>query len=160
MTAADLQRLAPSAPLASGYRFELLERGAVRSLIAALPYFHRSRFMVYASRAMRGSVIDYVRRRRARKRGGEFEIVSLHSNLPEAETDDGLVAQLSGALDALEKVDQRLAECVDLEFFCGFSFTEIARMFEVSERTVQRDWHKARVLLNRLMNDQDEFVAA
>jgi len=122
-------------------------------------YFQRSRFMVYASRAMRGIVIDYVRRRQARKRGGEFEIVSLHTNAPEADAEDALVTQLNGALDTLEKVDKRLAECVDLKFFCGFSFTEIAQIFEVSERTVQRDWQKARVLLNRLINDPDESVA-
>jgi len=119
-------------------------------------YFRKSRFMVYASRAMRGIVIDHVRRRQARKRGGEFEMVSLDSDVPEGDADNILVTRLNGALDLLEKVDKRLAECVDLKFFCGFSFGEIARIFEVSERTVQRDWQKARVLLNRFINQSDE----
>jgi DNA-directed RNA polymerase specialized sigma24 family protein len=51
-------------------------------------------------------------------------------------------------------VDARLAQCVDLRLFCGYSFAEIADLWAVSERTVQRDWDKARVLLNRLISDQ------
>jgi RNA polymerase sigma factor (TIGR02999 family) len=122
-------------------------------------HFHRSRFMVYASRAMRGIVIDYLRRRQARKRGGDFEIVSLQTDAGEAGAEDALIAQLSGALTALEKIDKRLAECVDLKFFCGFSFGEVANILEVSPRTVQRDWQKARVLLNRFINSPDDFLA-
>lgn len=122
-------------------------------------YFHRASFMVYASRAMRGIVIDYLRRRQARKRGGEFEIVSLPTDVTDSGAEDLLITQLNGALTALEKIDKRLAECVDLKFFCGFSFSEVANILEVSERTVQRDWQKARVLLNRFINSPDEFLA-
>jgi RNA polymerase sigma factor (TIGR02999 family) len=122
-------------------------------------YFQRPRFMVYASRAMRGLVIDYVRKKQARKRGGEFEIVSLCTDVTDAAAEDLLITQLNGALNALEKIDRRLAECVDLKFFCGFSFSEVANILEVSERTVQRDWQKARVLLNRFINNPDDFLA-
>jgi len=51
-------------------------------------------------------------------------------------------------------VDAALAECVDLKFFCGFSLDEIARMRSVSERTVQRDWEKARILLHQYLDGQ------
>jgi RNA polymerase sigma factor (TIGR02999 family) len=117
--------------------------------------FERARFLVYAGRAMRGLVIDYLRSRQAQKRGSEFEITALSTNLGGAEDPDANrdVEQLNEALAALERIDARLAECVDLKFFCGFSFVEIARIRNVSERTVQRDWNKARVLLNRLMSD-------
>lgn len=109
------------------------------------------RFLAYASRAMRGLVIDYSRRRRARKRGRQFEITLVGDELP---SDDALrttaeLEQLGDALDTLATVDPALAELVDLHFFCGFTFTEIAALRGVSDRTVQRDWRKARLLLHR-----------
>jgi DNA-directed RNA polymerase specialized sigma24 family protein len=52
-------------------------------------------------------------------------------------------------LDELAKVEPKLAELVDLKFFCGFSFAEIATLSNVSERTVQRKWEKARIYLHR-----------
>jgi len=67
-----------------------------------------------------------------------------------------LLDELNEALESLAKIDARLAECVDLKFFCGFSFNEIAQLRDVSERTVQRDWDKARLLLNRFINDQED----
>jgi RNA polymerase sigma factor (TIGR02999 family) len=113
----------------------------------------RGRFMAYAGRAMRGLIIDYLRNRNAQKRGGAFEITSLPTELPRGSEADVEIEQLNEALDSLAKIDARLAECVDLKFFCGFSFGEIALMRDVSERTVQRDWDKARLLLNRLINN-------
>jgi DNA-directed RNA polymerase specialized sigma24 family protein len=59
------------------------------------------------------------------------------------------LTQLSEALDELAKVDPALAEIVDLKFFCGFSFAEIAGIGGLSERTVQRRWEKARIYLHR-----------
>jgi RNA polymerase sigma factor (TIGR02999 family) len=113
----------------------------------------RPHFMVYASRAMRGLVLDYLRKRQAHKRGGEFEITSLPTTSPEALEEHVWLEELNAALEWLAKTDERLAQCVDLKFFCGFSFSEIAQMHGISERTVQRDWNKARVLLRRFMND-------
>ena len=108
----------------------------------------RARFIAYASRAMRGLVIDFMRERHAQKRGGSFEITRL-------ETAGGDVAsgpaadlgRVSDALDELVTSDPALAEVVDLKYFCGFSFREIAAVRGVSERTVQRDWEKARLIL-------------
>jgi len=61
--------------------------------------------------------------------------------------------RLSDALDELAGLDGRLAELVDLHFFCGYTFAEIAALRGSSERTVQRDWHKARLLLHRALAD-------
>ena len=61
--------------------------------------------------------------------------------------------RLGGALEELAAVDPPLAELVDLRFFCGFSLVEIAALRSVSERTVHRDWAKARVLLHQLIQD-------
>lgn len=117
----------------------------------------RARFMGYAARAMRGLVIDYARRAQARKRGGGVFEITL--------TEDGALAdrdgrgdpeelqRLSDALDELTTLEPLLAQLVDLHFFCGYTFAEIATMRGVSERTVQRDWRKARLLLHHTLTD-------
>jgi RNA polymerase sigma factor (TIGR02999 family) len=109
----------------------------------------RARFMAYAARVMRGLIIDHARNRRAQKRGGQFEITSIGTELPENAIDDRELSQLSDALDELASVDPSLTEIVDLKFFCGFSFSEIAAMQGLSGRTVQRKWDKARIYLHR-----------
>jgi RNA polymerase sigma factor (TIGR02999 family) len=113
----------------------------------------RNRFMAYASRVMRGLIIDYARSRQAQKRGGQFEFTSIGTDVAEAVPDADHLTRLSDALDELAGVDARLARIVDLKFFCGFSFGEIAAMLSVSERTVQRDWEKARIYLHRGLRD-------
>lgn len=119
----------------------------------SLTFPDRGRFLQYASKAMRGLVIEYVRRRGARKRGGDLTFTTLDEEragsndaLPDLET-------VGAAVDSLAQLDSALAELVDLRFFCGFSLVEIAAIRAVSERTVQRDWAKARLLLRRLLDD-------
>jgi RNA polymerase sigma factor (TIGR02999 family) len=125
----------------------------------AVSFANGERFLAYVARAMRGLVIDHMRRRGARKRGGDVIITSLATGQALAPDEVASLAQmerLSTALESLAQVDERLAECVDLKFFCGLSFAEIARMKRVSERTVQRDWDKARMILNRFIIDSPE----
>jgi RNA polymerase sigma factor (TIGR02999 family) len=109
----------------------------------------RARFMAYAARVMRGLIIDYARGRRAQKRGGSFEITSLDDEVARPPADERELSRISAALDELATVDASLAQVVDLKFFCGFSFQEIAALRGVSERTVQRHWEKARIYLHR-----------
>lgn len=122
----------------------------------------RARFLAYASRAMRGLVIDYGRRQRARKRGGEFHITSSGSDAasaglhPPAEP----LEDIGEALDTLAAAAPDLAQLVDLHFFCGFSFAELAELRGVSERTVQRDWRKARLLLYRSLQARSADVGS
>lgn len=114
----------------------------------------RARFFAYAARAMRGLIVDYARERKAQKRGGEFHITSLDTEHAEqAGASDDNLQPLNGALDELAAVEPALAELVELKFFCGFGFAEIASMRGVSERTVQRDWNKARLFLRHVMRD-------
>ncbi len=114
----------------------------------------RARFFAYAARAMRGLIVDHVRERRALKRGGEFQLTTLDADKADAAQPEDDLAPLSDALDALAQSDAALAELVDLKFFCGLSFAEIAAMRAVSERTVQRDWAKARLFLHQLLRDE------
>jgi len=109
----------------------------------------RARFMSYAARVMRGLIIDHARSRHAQKRGGQFELTTFDTGVDEGRVDDRELARVGEALDELAGTDRALAEVVDLKFFCGFSFAEIAAMRGVSERTVQRMWEKARILLYR-----------
>ena len=87
----------------------------------------RGRFMAYACRVMRTLIIDHVRNRKAQKRGGEFQITSLEVDVadPGAEADE--LTRIGDAVDGLAAVDPLLAQIVDLRFFCGFTFAEIAR---------------------------------
>jgi RNA polymerase sigma factor (TIGR02999 family) len=107
----------------------------------------RGRFMAYAGRVMRGLIIDHVRNRLAIKRGGQFELTSLTTNVPDVINDDQELTRISNSLDELARVDSSLSQIVDLKFFCGFSFDEIAEMTGVSERTIYRKWEKARIYL-------------
>lgn len=113
----------------------------------------RAHFMAYASRAMRGLLIDFVRSRLAQKRGGEFHITSLPTEVPAGRAEDVQLEKMNDALEELSVEHPRLAQLVDLKFFCGFSFVEIGELLGISERTAKRDWEKARLLLHRFLKD-------
>ncbi|HEX6644664.1 MAG TPA: ECF-type sigma factor [Gemmatimonadales bacterium] len=115
----------------------------------------RNAFLAYAARAMRGLMIDYVRRRRAMKRGGEFHITSPDSDVPAPGREESpeQLEQLGAALEVLGGVNPGLAQLVDLHFYCGYSFSEIAELRGTSERTVYRDWRRARLLLHRALQE-------
>ncbi len=109
----------------------------------------RARFLAYASRVMRGLIVEHARGRRALKRGGGFEITALPTDVGNRTVDARQLEQITVALDELARVDRALAEIVDLKFFCGFSFAEVAALQGVTERTVQRRWERARIYLHR-----------
>jgi RNA polymerase sigma factor (TIGR02999 family) len=111
-----------------------------------------ARFMGYAARVMRNLIINYARDRQAQKRGGLFVITSLDSDGVKEPADEGQLSEIGEALENLAKVDPELATVVDMKFFCGFSFAEIAAMRNQSERTVQRNWQKARIFLHQELN--------
>lgn len=119
----------------------------------ALAFPDRNRFFGYASRAMRGIVIDYVRTRRAQKRGGDLAFTTLDDQRHGVAEEVRHLETVSAAVEQLADLEPSLAQLVDLKFFCGFTFVEIAGIRGVTERTVQRDWAKARVLLRRFIDD-------
>ena len=111
----------------------------------------RARFMgnVCGSKVMRGLIIDHARERHAQKHGGLFEITSLGTEAMENAVDHRELVRISETLDELGKVEPALAEIIDLKFFCGFTFCEIAAWKGISERTAQRQGEKARIYLHR-----------
>ena len=114
----------------------------------------RARFLGYAARVMRGLIIDLVRERRAQKRGAGFHITQLDTEIADATPDAAELSRLSEVLDELAAHDPRLAEVVDLRYFCGYSIAEIAAQRGSCERTVQRDWEKARLFLYLQLKDE------
>jgi RNA polymerase sigma factor (TIGR02999 family) len=120
----------------------------------ALAFPDRGHFLAYAARAMRHVVIDRARAGAAHKRGGGLDITSLDTQTAESVAEPAMLSDIGVALDELAEVAPELANVVDLKFFCGFGVAEIAAMHGVSERTVQRQWEKARLLLFRALAER------
>jgi RNA polymerase sigma factor (TIGR02999 family) len=119
----------------------------------ALAFPTQAHFLAYAARAMRGLLIDRVRELQAQKRGGGLDITSLDTACAELCPQPELLSSIGDALDELATLEPALAQVVDLKFFCGFSVAEIAALQNCSERTVQRQWEKARLMLYHAMRD-------
>ncbi len=107
---------------------------------------NRAHFLAIASRAMRQVLVDHARRRNASKRGASWDRVTLTD---ERGTADMAPEELLALDEALERLDPRQRQVVECRFFGGMEETEIAQALGVSERTVRRDWVKARAWLYR-----------
>jgi RNA polymerase sigma factor (TIGR02999 family) len=116
---------------------------------AGAAFADQPRFVAYAARVMRGIIIDHARSRSALKRGGEFEFAPLATDFGQEAPDIKELSEIGDALDELLEAEPELAEVVELKFFCGCSFAEIAALQKLSERTVQRKWEKARMYLRQ-----------
>ena len=108
----------------------------------------RRHFFAYAARVMRSVIVDTARARLAARRGGALPDRPLDTEaaIPEG-GDDATVVRVDDALADLAKVNPRLAEVVEMRYFGGLTEAEIAEALGVSDRTVKRDWEKARLLL-------------
>ena len=106
-----------------------------------------AQFFTLVARAMRQILVDYARRREARKRGGDFTWTELSDELPEADRALADVIALDGALDALERVDPDLGALVECHVFAGLPMTDVAALRGISTRTAFREWRKARAFL-------------
>ncbi|MBX3711655.1 MAG: sigma-70 family RNA polymerase sigma factor [Lysobacter sp.] len=116
----------------------------------------RAHFFAYAASAMRSVVVDYARQRLAQKRGGDLHRVT---ELPDdveggLRLDEDMLA-LDTALTKLAGVDVKLAQVVELRYFAGLSEQEIAELMKRSERSIRRDWQKARMFLLASLGGED-----
>jgi RNA polymerase sigma factor (TIGR02999 family) len=108
----------------------------------------RRAFFAYASQVMRSVIVNSVRERLAQKRGGDRQVLTLSTSLgANVAADEEEILQIHEALDDLGQADPRLAQVAQMRYFGGFTDREIAETLEVSERTVERDWEKARLIL-------------
>lgn len=116
----------------------------------------KAHFLAVAATAMRHILVDYARRQRAQKRGGQ----AFHTHLDASSLSNTAVAvemlDLDAALTQLAAFDPRLSQVVELRFFGGLSDKEIARVLDISRRTVGRDWFKARSFLYLVLNEDSQ----
>jgi RNA polymerase sigma factor (TIGR02999 family) len=150
----ELRRLARSR-LASGGRHTLLDTASLvheaflrMQREGSVDPKDRDHFMAYAATTMRSVVIDFVRRRTADRRGGGAEHITLNTQVAESlgASDDEILA-VHDALETLGKVDTRLVQVVEMRYFAGLTDVEIGAALGVTDRTVRRDWERARLLL-------------
>jgi len=136
----DLTLLQTTALVHESY-FRFLKAGQVQII-------DRSHFLSYASRVMRSIIVDFFRERSAKRRGGDDIRVPLDPEIaepvPAGETEAIRVHQ---ALEELSLVSDRLTRVVEMRYFAGMTESEMAEALGVTERTVRRDWEKARILL-------------
>ncbi len=117
--------------------------------LAKLDVTDRAHFLAYASRVMRSVIIDYTRERLAERRGGGAALVTLTTGLGDglAAHTDPEVLRVHEALEELGQIDARLAQVVEMRYYGGMGNSEIALVLDVSLRTVERDWERARLFL-------------
>jgi RNA polymerase sigma factor (TIGR02999 family) len=115
----------------------------------------RRAFFAYASQVMRSVIVDAVRERQAERRGGDVERVTFDTEvadsvMPEGEAE---VLNVHEALEVLAEAEPRLARVVEMRYFGGYTEAEIAQALDVTERTVRRDWEKAKLLLMAMLEE-------
>ena len=113
-----------------------------------LRFEDRNHFLAHAARVMRSVITDIARRSQAERRGGDLAFVTLDTAIGDAvaAADPG-VLEVSEALDELAALDPRLAQVVEMRWFGGLEEADIAAALGLTERTVRRDWAKARAFL-------------
>jgi RNA polymerase sigma factor (TIGR02999 family) len=156
-TYADLRRLARSR-LRAGRRHTLLDTCAlvhesyVRFVKAGqLRIEDRVHFMRWVAQVMRSVIVDFARSRVAARRGGGAASVPFNDELAGAMTGEDEILSVHEALERIAAVDPRMTQVVEMRYFAGLSEPEIAQALGVTERTVRRDWHKARLLLREVL---------
>jgi len=121
---------------------------------AEVDWESRAHFFAIAARAMRQILVDKARRRGAEKRGGNLHRTTLDGNEHAPPKTPEEILALDEALERLDAVDERLRQVVELRFFGGLNEKEIGEALAISERSVQRDWAKARAWLYRELYDE------
>lgn len=114
-------------------------------------WHNEAHFLSVAAIAMRHILVDHARRRIADKRGGAHRVVTLDDNLVATDAQAESLLELHEALEHLATLDERLARVVECRFFGGMTEIQTAEVLGVTERTVRRDWVKARALLYRAL---------
>jgi RNA polymerase sigma factor (TIGR02999 family) len=121
--------------------------------VGALHFESRGHFYAYAARVMRSVIVDLVRERQADRRGGGVADLTLDTVVANglAADDSTEALRVDDALTTLAAVEPRLAQVVELRYFAGLTDLEIAQVLGLTDRTVRRDWDKARLLLRSML---------
>ena len=115
----------------------------------------RTHFLAIAAQAMRRILVDHARRRGAAKRGGKWHRIALDDNrVIESNRDEDVLA-LEDALTKLKELDPRQAQMIELRFFGGLSIAEVAKVMEISKRSVEREWTMVRAWLRQELSTSE-----
>jgi RNA polymerase sigma factor (TIGR02999 family) len=155
---AELRRLA-RAKLADGGHYTLLDTTALvhESYLrlrsgGEIALKDPEHLLAYATKTMRSVIVDYVRRRKAERHGGKAPHTALNSrHIEELGASEDEILDINDSLEVLEGIDPRLVKVVEMRFFGGLTDAEIGRALGVTDRTVRRDWDRARLLLAGLL---------
>jgi RNA polymerase sigma factor (TIGR02999 family) len=163
---ADLRRLAHLRLHHDGGGFALNTTSLVNECylklrsIDGLAEAEHTHFISYASRTMRSIIVDLVRAELAQQRGGDAATVTLTPEIADGVAGDTTIERkfdvmaIDSALTQLKETDGRLAQVVELRYFGGLTFIEIADLLGLPERTIRRDWEKAKLLLLHILRDE------
>ena len=117
-----------------------------------LPGTDRRTFLAYAANVMRSIIVDAARAGLAQRRGGDAEHVTLDTGVADAAASaEEEIVDVHAALQELAKLDARLVQVVEMRYFGGMKDEEIAQVLGLTDRTVRRDWEKARLLLSKVL---------
>jgi len=109
---------------------------------------NRAHFLAYAAKVMRSIVVDFARQQKAERHGGEAAHITLNTDVAEAvQASEEQIISIDDALQDIARLDERLVRVVEMRFFAGMSEQEISTVLGINERTIRRDWEKARLLL-------------
>jgi RNA polymerase sigma factor (TIGR02999 family) len=111
----------------------------------------RRRFFAYAAQVMRTIIVDHIRERAALRRGGGERLITLNTAIGDGLADNDEALQIHEALESLAQLEPRLAQVVEMRYFGGMTEVEIGEALGLTERTVRRDWEKARLLLASML---------
>ena len=153
----QLRRLA-RARLAAGGRYTLLDTTALVHEVylrlqraSSVVVNDSEHFLAYATTVMRSVIVDYIRQRKAERRGGGAAHVTLDTGFELSGGSYDEILDVHEALEVLAAVDLRLVRVVEMRYFGGLTDIEIGETLGVTERTVRRDWDRARLLLAEVL---------
>ena len=116
---------------------------------------NRAHFFAVSAMAMRHILVNYLEQKRAKKRGGDLQRVTMVTMANSRETEMAAVLGIDRALKQLKDVDEKLASLVEMRFFAGMTEIEIAEVMGSTERTVRRNWRKAKALLQQMIDNAE-----
>jgi RNA polymerase sigma factor (TIGR02999 family) len=155
----DLKQLARSRLRRSGPMTLLDTTGLVNDAYLRMAagqrpgYGSSQEFLAYASRVMRSVVIDLVRERQAERRGGDMQRITLNTEVIGGAVAEEELLQVDQALESLAKLEPRLCQVVEMRYFGGFTEAEVGAALGLTDRTVRRDWEKARLILRTMLGE-------
>jgi len=116
-------------------------------------FANRDHFYAVAATAMRQIILNYAQHKAAQKRGGDWQRVTVEHTLAADQHSASTLLRVSEAIEEIASVDSSLAQLVEMRFFAGMNESEIATIMGVSDRTVRRNWKKAKALLIQILSD-------